>query len=159
MVCDDSDDGGATENPLQPSGSPGTRLAHVWLRRGEETISSHDLIGRDFVLFAGSDGADWIDAAQRIASRSAAPLSCCQLSVDVDDPQGLFLPRLGVSPKGAILVRPDGYVAWRSRGADKSPLPTLETNFARIRGETSLESQIAPAHSDPERFSEALSAQ
>jgi putative polyketide hydroxylase len=158
IVSDDLDDGAATENPLQPSGSPGTRLAHVWLCRGEETISSHDLIGRDFVLFAGSDGAEWIDAARRIALRSGAPLSCSQLSVDVDDPQGLFLPRLGVSSKGATLVRPDGYIAWRSRGADSSPISTLETNFARIRGETSLESQIAPAHSDPASLPEVLTA-
>lgn len=136
IVADDLDDGALTENPLEPSGAPGTRLAHVWLRRGEETVSSHEFVGRDFVLFAGADGADWIEAARRLALRSGAPLSCYRLSVDIVDPQGLFLPRLGVSPEGAILVRPDGYIAWRSRGSSADPVSTLEANFARVRGET-----------------------
>lgn len=124
IVADEADDG-----------APGTRLPHVWLRRGEETISSHDLIGRDFMLFAGRDGGDWIEAAERVARRSGAPLGVCRLGFDVDDPDGLFLPRLGVSREGTLLVRPDGYICWRSRGRSPDAFATLEASFARARGE------------------------
>jgi 2-polyprenyl-6-methoxyphenol hydroxylase-like FAD-dependent oxidoreductase len=134
IITDEADDGAAVEDPLRPSGAPGTRLAHVWLRRGDETISSHDLIGRGFMLFAGQDGGDWIEAAERVGLRSGAPLGVCHLGFDVNDPEGLFLPRLGVSPEGALLVRPDGFICWRSRGRSSDALATLETSFARVRG-------------------------
>jgi 2-polyprenyl-6-methoxyphenol hydroxylase-like FAD-dependent oxidoreductase len=135
IIAGEADDGAAVEDPFRPSGAPGTRLAHVWLRRGEETISSHDLIGRDFMLFVGEAGGDWMEAAQRVGLRSQAPLGLCRLGFDVEDPEGLFLPRLGVSPEGALLVRPDGYIAWRSKGRIPDPRSTLETSFARARGE------------------------
>jgi len=135
IIADGADDGAAVEDPLRPTGLPGTRLAHVWLRRGEETISSHDLIGRDFTLFVGEEGGDWIEAAQRVALRSKAPLGVCRLGHGVADPDGLLLPRLGVSPAGALLVRPDGYIAWRSPSGSADPLATLEAVFARARGE------------------------
>jgi hypothetical protein len=140
IIADDPDDGAAVEDPFRPSGAPGTRLPHVWLRRGEETISSHDLIGRDFVLFAGPDGGDWIEAAQRTGLRSKTSLGVCRVGFDVHDPDGLFLPRLGVSPEGALLVRPDGFIAWRSRGRNSDPLSTLEASFARVRGFAAHES-------------------
>jgi len=134
IIADAADDGAAVEDPLRPTGAPGTRLAHVWLRRGEATISSHDLIGRDFILFAGPEGGAWIGAARQVAAHAKAPLSVCRLGVDVQDPEGLFLPRLGVSPQGALLVRPDGYIAWRSRSGNPDSRATLEAAFARLRG-------------------------
>ncbi|TLG75532.1 methanobactin biosynthesis FAD monooxygenase MbnF [Methylocystis sp. B8] len=135
IIADEDDDGALVEDPFRPSGAPGTRLAHVWLRRGEETVSSHDLIGRDFMLFVGPDGGDWMEAAQRVGLRSRTPLGVCRVGFDVHDPEGLFLPRLGVSPEGALLVRPDGYIAWRSKGRIPDPLSTLESSFARAKGE------------------------
>ncbi|MGJ0395400.1 MAG: methanobactin biosynthesis FAD monooxygenase MbnF [Methylocystis sp.] len=135
IIADEADDGAPVEDLLRPSGAPGTRLAHVWLRRHDETVSSHDLVGRDFVLFAGPNGGDWTEAARRVGLRSGTPLGVCRLGVDVDDPEGLFLPRLGVSPEGALLVRPDGFICWRSRGRSPDALATLEASFARARGE------------------------
>jgi len=135
IIADGVDDGAAVEDPLRPTGLPGTRLAHVWLRRGEEAVSSHDLIGRDFTLFVGEEGGDWIEAAQRVALLSQAPLGVCRLGHDVADPDGLFLPRLRVSHEGALLVRPDGYIAWRSRGRNADPFATLKAVFAGARGE------------------------
>jgi putative polyketide hydroxylase len=87
------------------------------------------------MLFAGPDGGDWIEAALRVGRRSGAPLGVCRLGFDVDDPEGLFLPRLGVSPEGALLVRPDGFICWRSQGRSPDALATLQASFARARGE------------------------
>lgn len=135
IIADEFDDGAPVEAPLRPSGAPGTRLAHVWLRRGEATISSHDLIGRDFMLFVGPAGDEWIEAAMRAERRSRTPLGVCRMGFDADDPEGLFLPRLGVSPEGALLVRPDGFICWRSRGGSPDALAALEASFARARGQ------------------------
>jgi Aromatic-ring hydroxylase, C-terminal len=35
---------------------------------------------------------------------------------DLTDAEGTFLELYGLSETGAVLVRPDGRVAWRSRG-------------------------------------------
>lgn len=133
IITEADDDGSAVENPAHASGAPGTRLPHVWLERGEKRLSSHDLIGRNFVLFAGPEGKSWIEAAQEIAN-SSAPLCCYRLSVDVADPFGEFLSRLGLSSSGAVLVRPDGYIAWRSRESQQRALSLLEASFALVRG-------------------------
>ncbi|MGD9544595.1 MAG: methanobactin biosynthesis FAD monooxygenase MbnF [Methylocystis sp.] len=145
IISDAADDASAVEDPQRPTGAPGTRLAHVWLRRGEQTISSHDLIGRDFMLFIGPQGDDWVEAAQRLAQRAHAPLGVCRLGVDVDDPEALFLPRLGVSPEGALLVRPDGFICWRSPSRSADPLATLEKSFARVRGFAARETSALPS--------------
>jgi hypothetical protein len=39
---------------------------------------------------------------------------------------------MGVSPEGAVLVRPDGFVAWRSSTLATEPGPLLEQVLAHI---------------------------
>ncbi|WP_330085089.1 methanobactin biosynthesis FAD monooxygenase MbnF [Methylocystis iwaonis] len=137
IISEQDDSGKAVENPLEASGAPGTRLPHVWLVRGGERLSSHDLIGRHFVLFAGPEGKCWAEAAEEI-SKSDPPLSCYRLSSDIADPSDQFLSRLGLSSSGAALVRPDGYIAWRSREGQRQALSVLEGAFARVRGMRSM---------------------
>lgn len=93
--------------------------------------SRHDLIGRDFVLFAGPRGGAWIEAARRSAE-GGAPLDCFRLDVDVDDPSATFLDKVGLGADGALLARPDGYIAWRSPSEDEDPSRVLENVLARI---------------------------
>jgi putative polyketide hydroxylase len=132
IISDASDDGLATENPLHPSGSPGTRLAHSWLRKNGQITSTHDLVGRQFVLFVGPDGAAWMEAGQAIAQIAGAPLACYRLAVDLIDEAELFLSRGGLESDGAMLVRPDGFIAWRSRRLCADPIEVLDEAFTRI---------------------------
>jgi hypothetical protein len=37
--------------------------------------------------------------------------------MDVEDPEGRWAKTYGLSAEGAVLVRPDGFVAWRAVGA------------------------------------------
>ncbi len=133
IVSDATDDGRSTECPLHPTGSPGTRLPHIELLQDGRTISTHDLCGRDFVLLAGPRGAAWIDAARHIARRAGAPLTCYQHSIDFLDSDDAFLASVGMGMDGALLVRPDGFIAWRARRMDEDPLRALDDAFARAR--------------------------
>ena len=57
----------AVDDPVTdyvPSARPGSRAPHVWLKRGNEQISTIDLFGPHFVLLAGRDGDGWRQAAQ-----------------------------------------------------------------------------------------------
>jgi putative polyketide hydroxylase len=42
-------------------------------------------------------------------------------SLALADPDGRWLAAAGLSPSGALLVRPDGFVAWRAPAAPPDP--------------------------------------
>jgi 2-polyprenyl-6-methoxyphenol hydroxylase-like FAD-dependent oxidoreductase len=115
--------GGNDEAPvlsphLELTGEPGTRAPHVWLKRGDERISTIDLFSREFVLLTGRNGTGWADAAQRAAKEYATPVRVHVIAGDGDlTPDGEdWATAYGVTQDGAVLVRPDAFVAWRSPG-------------------------------------------
>jgi 2-polyprenyl-6-methoxyphenol hydroxylase-like FAD-dependent oxidoreductase len=115
------DDGAKAVSPLKARGRPGTRLPHVPLVCGNRAISTLDLIGRDFVLLAAPGARSWVAAARLLRERAGAPLEVYCIDHDAIDAKALFLERTGVENDGAILVRPDGFIAWRARsGAGES---------------------------------------
>jgi putative polyketide hydroxylase len=121
----------AVDDPVTeyvPSARPGSRAPHVWLRRGNEQISTIDLFGPHFVLLAGRDGDAWRRAAQGIGT-PWPPLIAFTVGKDCDlsDPDSNWHDAYGVDPDGAVLVRPDGHVAWRSRSGAINPLEVLRT--------------------------------
>jgi putative polyketide hydroxylase len=95
-----------------PSAEPGCRAPHVWLSRNGQRLSTIDLVGREFVLFTTPRGAAWIDAAARLESPRIVSIV---IGGDIQDPDGNWLGVYGIDEDGAVLVRPDGHVAWRSR--------------------------------------------
>jgi putative polyketide hydroxylase len=109
-----------------PSARPGCRAPHVWLRRGNEQISTIDLFGPHLVLLVGRHGDAWRQAVQAI-DPSWPPLAVFTVGTDGDlgDPDGKWHEAYGVDTDGAVLVRPDGHVAWRSRSGASNPLEVL----------------------------------
>jgi 2-polyprenyl-6-methoxyphenol hydroxylase-like FAD-dependent oxidoreductase len=118
-----------------PSGRPGSRAPHVWLKRGNEQISTIDLFGPRFVLLAGSDGEAWRRAARAIGL-SSPPLLAYTVGQDGDlgDPDGSWRKAYGVDTDGAVLVRPDGHVGWRSRTSASNPPEALRTALDCVFG-------------------------
>jgi 2-polyprenyl-6-methoxyphenol hydroxylase-like FAD-dependent oxidoreductase len=108
LIADDR--GPGPMDRLAPEGRPGTRAPHVWVRRGDERISTIDLAGPGFALLTGADGQAWVDAAREldIAGYRIGP------DAEIDDQEGRWLAEVGIKPDGALLVRPDGIMAWRS---------------------------------------------
>jgi hypothetical protein len=90
-----------------PTDRPGARFPHFWMDV-ERTESTIDWFDTTFVLVCGPDGDVWADAGARLAGR-AAPLRVRRLPH--------LLGPVTIGRDGAVLVRPDGHVAWRSRGA------------------------------------------
>jgi len=126
----------AIDDPITeyiPSARPGSRAPHVWVKRGKEQVSTLDLFGPHFALLAGRDGAAWKRAAEAVAP-SWPPLVAHVIGVDGEfsDPGGNWHTDYGIEPGGALLVRPDGYVAWRSRSAASSPESALRAVFEQL---------------------------
>jgi hypothetical protein len=114
---------GVHADPRTTRGLPGSRAPHVWLRRAGMRLSTIDLTGH-YLLLAGSRGQSWVDAAHTLAagfSQAPLPLSAYCVGKDLEDTEGQFEHAYGISSSGASLVRPDGFVAWRSEsGASDS---------------------------------------
>jgi 2-polyprenyl-6-methoxyphenol hydroxylase-like FAD-dependent oxidoreductase len=115
---DRSADGDIAEcaDPRETRGRPGSRAPHVWIDVDGRRRSTLDLFGRRFVLLAAADGEEWCDAARTAAAQIA------RLDVDahrIDD--GACADAYGISPSGAVLVRPDGFVAWRAETLSDRP--------------------------------------
>ncbi|MGY3620983.1 FAD-dependent monooxygenase [Bradyrhizobium sp. USDA 10063] len=115
------------------SARPGSRAPHVWLDRGDEKISTLDLFGAGFVLLAGSRGDAWKRAARAI-DLSWPALTAFTIGKDGDliDRDGDWREAYGVDADGAVLVRPDGYVAWRSRSGASNPHEVLRAALDRL---------------------------
>ena len=109
-----------------PTTRPGHRLPHAWLDEGDKMISTHDLVGSEgsFLLIADRDGTAWVDAARKAAKARGVPLKTVQIVQPLDLPvpgefvdlekQWAQIKEFG--SEGAILVRPDNIVGWRSFG-------------------------------------------
>ena len=116
------------------TGVPGTRVPHVWLERRSQRISTLDLLDGRFVLLTGSDGTPWCQAAARAGTSLGMKLAAYRIGSggDLIDPEHDWARRMGVSSDGAVLVRPDGFVAWRSSHLTPSPEQQLEDVLSRI---------------------------
>jgi 2-polyprenyl-6-methoxyphenol hydroxylase-like FAD-dependent oxidoreductase len=117
------DDGLAHRHPRDLRAQPGSRAPHVFLDRDGATVSTLDLFGRNFVLLAGPVGGAWRDAARSAADRLGVGLDAYLVAGgDRGDSKAGILAGDGarfrsayrMAPDGAVLVRPDGFVAWRA---------------------------------------------
>src|SRR5690606_37812077 len=118
---------GPTEEPLfmhpdELRGRAGSRAPHVVLRRGSELISTLDLVRKNLVLLCGPDGRAWRGAAEHAAKALGVPIDFWQVgSGGLVDVYERFLDDYALPPAGAVLVRPDGFVAWRTDGPGADP--------------------------------------
>ncbi|MFI9616482.1 FAD-dependent monooxygenase [Streptomyces sp. NPDC052023] len=117
-----------------PSARPGSRLAHAWIEHRGTPASTLDLLGPGFTLLTGPDGDPWVRVLEKC--RSAVPARALVIGDDIADPTGACLPLFGIGSDGAVLVRPDGHVAWRAAGLDDSTVTDLVAALAVATGHT-----------------------
>ena len=113
----------AVEDPIRDcaqNARPGSRAPHLWLEDGRSTL---DLFGRGMVLISGAAGDRWLRAARDITN--GIPLAAYALET-----QGRCEELYGIESDGAALVRPDGFVAWRTRSAPPDPAASLRNALA-----------------------------
>jgi 2-polyprenyl-6-methoxyphenol hydroxylase-like FAD-dependent oxidoreductase len=107
-----------------PGGAPGCRAPHLWLDApGARRRSTIDLFDRDFVLLTAESGRRWRDAATDAARRLGVPVNGHVIE------HSEFTDVYGITPTGAVLVRPDGHVAWRSASAPTATEPAPDIGF------------------------------
>jgi 2-polyprenyl-6-methoxyphenol hydroxylase-like FAD-dependent oxidoreductase len=119
-----TDEQGIVGHPRDAGGRPGTRAPHVDLGAGGSTL---DLFGAGFVLLTGPDGQAWADAAVDVGRRTGLPLQAHMVTSAAG-----FGEAYGVDDNGAVLVRPDGFVSWRSRTGTDGGAGALEAALTQM---------------------------
>ncbi|MFZ0904029.1 MAG: FAD-dependent monooxygenase [Mycobacterium sp.] len=115
---------------------PGTRVPHAWVHRAGRRISTLDLVGPGFTLFTGASGAPWASAADAVSTTLNVPISVHSIGTESEicDIEGRWAELTGLSPDQALLVRPDDFVAWRTRALPGSPENRLGQVLCQILG-------------------------
>ncbi|MGX4691338.1 FAD-dependent oxidoreductase [Streptomyces sp. JNUCC 63] len=126
---------------LRLTGDPGTRAPHMWVRREGERASTLDLYERSLVLLSDAQSTtDWHTAARSIAETDGVRLDSYRIGTELTyAPQSSeagtapdWARTHGTTPDGAVLIRPDGFVAWRAAGAVPDPEGVLREVLAAV---------------------------
>ena len=137
ILSEDDDRAEASEDPRESFGRPGSRAPHLWLETGRPA----DLDARP-VRPTGS-------CCSPRGRRRLGPKPRARLRADI---KGLTLDThvvgggdavstlqrpirdraYGLSDRGAVLVRPDGFVAWRAKAMATDPARTMATALRAI---------------------------
>ncbi|KAJ6064374.1 hypothetical protein N7499_013054 [Penicillium canescens] len=113
--------------PDEWAGQPGTHLPHFWVERGGKRVSILDVIGqKSWTLISASE--EWETVLLGVNERSRNTIR----SVRVDDQLKGFQQAFSVCENGAALIRPDGYIAWRSNGMPSNAVDVLREVLGQV---------------------------
>jgi 2,4-dichlorophenol 6-monooxygenase len=120
----------------QPSTRPGAPLPHAWIDDEDGNRRPiKDLVGPGrFLVIAGENGKAWCDAASQLAA-AGIPIDAVRighLDGDLYDPRCAWLRYRQIASDGAILVRPDRFIACRYPTAVGDPRPALAGALSQV---------------------------
>lgn len=123
-VLGDGDDLPPALRPDQWAGQPGTRAPHLWLSTDSTQLSTLDLFQRGWVLLADHDR--WAEATRAATEDTGIPVRCHRIgTTPLAGHAAQIRNAFGLADGGAALVRPDGYLAWRTPNIVTDPAGTL----------------------------------
>ncbi len=108
---------------------PGHRMPHAWLYRDGVRVGTHALLVPGAFLLLTSGPADgWVAAAEAAATRYRTRITVAAVGTDLVDRDGTWTELRGHADGGALLVRPDGFVAART-GPTADPPAMLDNGL------------------------------
>lgn len=120
ISADGSADVGFSKDPVfhyEASTRPGAHLPHAWLTSAQQRVSSLDLCGKGrFTLLTGLAGSAWIEDARRVSEETGLDIRVHVIGPGQRyvDSWGDFAKVSQIAESGALLVRPDMFIAWRA---------------------------------------------
>jgi len=129
VVADDPADDAVYVPAREARARPGTRAPHVWLERDGRRISTVDLLGERFILLCGPQSERWLEPPVAATGLDVVPVGAGAIG----DPDYAFLRAYAITPSGAVLVRPDGIVAWRAASSDAGAPEALPAALDAVR--------------------------
>ncbi|AQH05944.1 2,4-dichlorophenol 6-monooxygenase (plasmid) [Burkholderia sp. KK1] len=138
IVTDGSPDPGFHRDPElyhDHSSRPGAPIPHVWVTRRGRRISTLDLCGKGrFSLLSGIAGSQWVEAARHAAESLGVRLDVHIIGTgrEIEDLYGDFARIRETKESGALLVRPDNIVCWRTSHWQEDSGDQLRTALSRV---------------------------
>lgn len=136
VITEPPERGDLFEDPARPTGRPGSHAPYVPLTLpGNTPASTTALFGGGFVLLTGAGGAAlWSRRATDAAAALGVPLAVHSVGAPGGpaDREGAFGAAYGIGGQGAVLVRPDRFVAWRSPGPRPDPGAEIDRALRRV---------------------------
>ena len=122
---------------VQPTTRPGAKVPHAWLVGADgHRISTLDIVGGPFLtLLISPSGVVWAEAVEAVANPRLRTITIGEPGAD--DLYYEWHRVREVDDRGAVLVRPDGVVAWRALTAPTDAADArrqLEDVLARLLG-------------------------
>lgn len=120
---------------FRPQTRPGHRIPHAWLERDGRRVSTYGLTGPGrFTLITDprtDGGSRWAKAAEVVGDRLGVPVDVLRITDDPadgtwTDAGGEWAEQREIQADGAVLVRPDQHVGWRSATACPDAEKVLE---------------------------------
>ena len=108
----------------QASTVPGSHLPHVWVGDAASKVSTLDLAPYGtFTLFTGIAGEAWAEAAEKVSRDLNVPIKTVIIGPgrEVTDIYYDWARVREIDEDGALLVRPDKFIAWRSMSLPVAP--------------------------------------
>ncbi|AOY16814.1 FAD-binding monooxygenase [Bacillus sp. ABP14] len=98
------------------NGRPGTRAPHFFGTYDGKEISILDLLGNDFVLLTIAENRTWAECVQNVLSTLGINIKFYSVGLrgDFIAQEDIFSKLYGIENGGAVLIRPDGFIGWRS---------------------------------------------
>jgi 2,4-dichlorophenol 6-monooxygenase len=122
---------------FEPTTVPGGRLPHAWVGDRSRRLSTLDLAPYgQFTLFTGIAGEAWADAAARVSAELGVTVGSVIIGPGrpVTDLYYDWARLREVEEEGALLIRPDKHVGWRSVSMPDDPAGALRAALTTLLG-------------------------
>ena len=119
----------------QASTVPGSHLPHAWVGDAANKVSTLDLAPYGaFTLFTGIAGETWAEAAEKVSRDLNVPIKTVIIGPgrEVTDIYYDWARVREIDEEGALLVRPDKFIAWRSMSLPDGPEQTLRNALTTL---------------------------
>ena len=121
----------------QASTVPGSHLPHAWVGDAASKVSTLDLAPYGaFTLFTGIAGEAWADAAEKVGRDLNVPIKTVIIGPgrEVTDIYYDWARVREIDEDGALLVRPDKFIGWRSMSLPVAPDQALRDALTSLLG-------------------------
>ncbi|PEL21277.1 FAD-binding monooxygenase [Bacillus wiedmannii] len=119
---------------VELNGRPGTRAPHFFGIYEGEKVSILDLFGNNFVLLTEVENSSWVEAVFDVSFKLGIIIKMYRVGVSGDfiAQENVFRELYGIENGGAVLIRPDGFIGWRSEKAVVNPAVMLEEVMSNL---------------------------
>ncbi|HTY29173.1 MAG TPA: monooxygenase, partial [Mycobacterium sp.] len=98
----------------RPTTRPGSRLPHAAVLHEGRPVPVHDVLSRGGLTLLTASAPEWAGALGAWRQQAVLPITVTGLAAADPSGQDDLLTLFEVGQRGAVLVRPDGHVAWRT---------------------------------------------